>query len=83
MKPSLLLVFLLLLVGCSKNNQNNGSEDPANDGQTTLQPKLPKVADKEASPSAFEYLVQGGQIVITGYNKDFFAKAKSEGNGGL
>ena len=83
MKPSLLLALLLFFVGCSKNNQNNGSGEPGNNGQTTLKPKLPKVAEKEASPSAFEYLVQGGQIVITGYNKDYFAKAKSEGNGGV
>ena len=83
MKTSLLLAFLFILVSCSKNNQNNGSEGPGDDGQTILQPKLPKVAEKEASPSAFTYLAQGGQIVITGYNKEFFAKAKSEGNGGI
>ena len=83
MKTSLLLALLLFFVGCSKNNQNDGSGEPGNNGQTTLQPKLPKVAEEEASPGAFEYLVQGGQIVITGHNKDYFAKAKAEGNGGV
>ena len=83
MKPPLLLALLLLLVGCEKKNQNNGSDEIPNDDKTTLQPKLPKVAEEEASPSVFKYLAQGGQIVITGYNEEFFAKAKSEGNGGV
>ena len=83
MKTPLLLALLFLLVGCQKKNQNNGSDEIPNDDKTTLQPKLPKVAEEEASPSVFKYLAQGGQIVITGYNEEFFAKAKSEGNGGV
>ena len=83
MKTPFILNLFLFLVGCSKNDQNKGSDEVGNDDQTTLQPRLPKVAEEEASPSAFEYLAQGGQIVITGYNKDFFKKAKSEGNGGI
>ena len=54
MKPPLLLALLLLLVGCEKKNQNNGSDEIPNDDKTTLQPKLPKVAEEEASPSVFK-----------------------------